>query len=389
MAKKDKPTWKDIVKPEKETVFKGFKRLPTGIFELDLALGGGFPIGVTSNLFGVDHSFKTGILLKLISTAQHWCWKCNTYEWECECDEPVKKDILMIDTELIDWDWAERLGVIIDDERLYMETPAYGEEAIDIMHEALKDPNCGLLLIDSISRLLPKKEIDANAGDYPVGERAKLQTQMINKIKSSLILRKKARQPIAVIGTTQIRAKIGGAQTFYGEPIESSAPYALLHDWHLAMKTAKLSPESGEIDSKSGTPYQGRFKATIASLKTKRKMFVLAGSATFKVSLDSITGFPAGTILDHNTFYKYARAYCFKEGKGYNIGGVEFPRKKDLMEFISDTSNQKEYLSLKKYLVDYMVEMVRQGMSAVEVIQAKPNKEEKKEEDNKDAESDM
>lgn len=170
MAKKDKPTWKDIVKPEKETVFKGFKRLPTGIFELDLALGGGFPIGVTSNLFGVDHSFKTGILLKLISTAQHWCWKCNTYEWECECDEPVKKDILMIDTELIDWDWAERLGVIIDDERLYMETPAYGEEAIDIMHEALKDPNCGLLLIDSISRLLPKKEIDANAGDYPVGK---------------------------------------------------------------------------------------------------------------------------------------------------------------------------------------------------------------------------
>ena len=249
--KKEKLSWKKRVSSNPT---KGFPRLPTGIFEVDYALGGGFPIGVTSNIFGVDHSFKTGILLKLISTAQKFCWKCYNYEWDCTCEQgPTKKDILFVDLEVNDWEWGERLGVDLEDEHFYIEEPEYGEEAVDIIYDALRDLDCGLVVVDSISRILPKEEIDTDAGNYIVGKRAKLHTQLINKVKSALIYRKKQKDPAMFVGITQIRATIGN-NTYYSDNIESSAPYALKHDWHLAIKTTKLSPEDNDRDKKTNTP---------------------------------------------------------------------------------------------------------------------------------------
>ncbi|WP_029689435.1 hypothetical protein [Thermoanaerobacter sp. A7A] len=347
-----KPTWKERISDT--IIVKEFPRLPTGIFELDYALGGGFPIGVTSNLFGVEHSFKTGILLKLVSSAQKWCWKCDNYEWDCICESgPTKKSILFVDAEVIAWDWAERLGVNLDDKNLYIVEPAYGEEAVEIVYEALKDSECGLVIVDSISRLLPKEEIDAPAGDYKVGIRAKLHTQLINKVKSALIMRKKQKDPAMFVATTQIRANIGGA-TFFTDNIESSAPHALKHDWHLSIQTNKLSPQKDEFDSKTNTPYVGRFKATISSLKTKRKMFVLSGSAYYRVVLHPSFG-RLGEILDYNTFKDVAFELYGDKPRIVFSDDLIFDTRKQMIEFLQQPENERLYLSLKKKVIEKVV----------------------------------
>ena len=53
-------------------------RIPTGIYPLDIALGGGFPIGRISVVFGHKSSSKTTTLLKVIANAQKMCVNCYT-----------------------------------------------------------------------------------------------------------------------------------------------------------------------------------------------------------------------------------------------------------------------------------------------------------------------
>ena len=370
MAKKT-INWKSL---KSNRITKDFKRLPTGIFQLDYALGGGFPIGVTSNLFGADHSFKTGILLKLVSTAQNWCWSCNNYVWDCKCESgPTKKEILFLDLETVDWEWAERLGVDTSDKALYIEEPEYGEEVVDIVYAALKDEDVGLVIVDSISRILPKEETDGLAGDYKVGIRAKLHTQMINKVKSALIYRKKIDSPVLFVGTTQVRANIGG-NMYYGEAIESSASYALKHDWHLSLKTVKLAPEV-----ENNIPHYGRFKVVISSLKTKSKMYVLGSEARFNVVLQPIDDEieRMGEVLDYGDFLRVAKEQIMT--KKYEIYDVSFKYQRDIVPFMRENSNK--YLSLKKKLIEHCVGVAKGKIPKIpNTLGAKADKDTTKEE---------
>ena len=55
------------------------RRIPSGIIQLDLALGGGYPAGRVINLWGHKSSGKTTLLLKMIAQAQNCCSNCWTY----------------------------------------------------------------------------------------------------------------------------------------------------------------------------------------------------------------------------------------------------------------------------------------------------------------------
>lgn len=72
-------------------VAKSF-RIPSGIFPLDLALGGGWPQGRVNTVFGMKSAGKTFTLLKTIASAQRMCSECWSYvEWlkEVEVEEEV------------------------------------------------------------------------------------------------------------------------------------------------------------------------------------------------------------------------------------------------------------------------------------------------------------
>src|ERR1700761_1882806 len=89
-------------------------RLPTGIFPLDLGLGGGFPIGRCSIIFGHEAAMKTTLLLKLIANHQ------RLY--------PEKRCVFFDVEHHLLQSWAEIFGV--DWSKLYIIRPLNSEHII-------------------------------------------------------------------------------------------------------------------------------------------------------------------------------------------------------------------------------------------------------------------
>src|SRR5882762_5612637 len=73
-------------------------RLPTGIFSLDLAMGGGFPQGRAGVLYGFESAMKTTLALKLIAQAQRLLPKKRAVYFDVEGS--------------LDQEWAENFGVV-------------------------------------------------------------------------------------------------------------------------------------------------------------------------------------------------------------------------------------------------------------------------------------
>ena len=73
-----------------------------------------------------------------MSCAQKLCWRCFDYEWDCKCDSGIKKKkVIAVTTEIFDPEWAKCLGVDLDE--VIIVEPEYGEQAADIISEALRD----------------------------------------------------------------------------------------------------------------------------------------------------------------------------------------------------------------------------------------------------------
>ena len=54
----------------------GIKRIPSGSLALDFAIGGGFPVGCETELFGAESGGKTSTALRAIGEAQKLCANC-------------------------------------------------------------------------------------------------------------------------------------------------------------------------------------------------------------------------------------------------------------------------------------------------------------------------
>jgi len=60
-------------------------RLPSGIFAVDYATGGGFPIWGTSCLWGPESGGKTSIGSNAVKMTALICWNCFNLTDHCEC----------------------------------------------------------------------------------------------------------------------------------------------------------------------------------------------------------------------------------------------------------------------------------------------------------------
>ena len=90
-------------------------RIPTGLFPLDLALGGGFPRGKSTTIFGPESSNKTNIVLSAIRMHQ-MLWP--------------DKICVFISIEGFDPTWAKVMGV--DVSKLLVVQPSYAEQVVDM-----------------------------------------------------------------------------------------------------------------------------------------------------------------------------------------------------------------------------------------------------------------
>ena len=133
---------------------KKFPHISTGILPLDIATGiGGFPRGRIIEIYGPEAAGKTLIALHTIAEAQKMGENCAYIDAENAMNP----------------DFAQRIGVDIDS--LLFVQPESGEQALDIAEELIKSGQISVLVVDSVSALVPQAELDGEMGDSNIGLR--------------------------------------------------------------------------------------------------------------------------------------------------------------------------------------------------------------------------
>ena len=361
MATTDDLVRKTIMKYGINTVARGstlpidFPRIPTGIYSLDYAIGGGFPVGVASCLYGPPGGGKSLVLQKIIACAQKLCWRCFQYQWDCECKEGAKEqEVVAVTTEVFDPEWAKCLGIDLD--KLVVVEPEYGEQAADVIAEALMASDCGLVCLDSIAMLTPIAELEASFEDSQVAALPRLLSKLMRVIEARLIREKKKGRKIAFIATNHIRSKIG---QFFGNPEEVPGGWAAKHTWHLTVRMSQLKTEDSNIDKATSLPVNAKFKGSTIALSNKRKIFMLSGAAEFYCTMVDSGEFVRGVIPDFKVVEKAADEIDFIGRNPWTCMGREYTKKSELIE---DWHDSHFYLSVKKKLIDEYRNMAKMEM---------------------------
>ena len=174
----------------------------TGSLGLDIALGiGGFPKGRIIEIYGPESSGKTTLALHAIAEAQKQGGSCAFVDAEHALD-PV---------------YAKKLGVNIDE--LLISQPDAGEQALEIADTLVRSGAISVMVIDSVAALVPRAELEGDMGDTHVGLQARLMSQALRKLTSSI-----SKSNCLVIFINQIRLKIG---VMFGSPETTAGGNAL------------------------------------------------------------------------------------------------------------------------------------------------------------------
>ncbi len=113
--------------------------------------------------------------------------------------------------------YAKKLGVNLND--LLISQPDTGEQALEITDTLVRSGAIDVLVIDSVAALTPRAEIEGEMGESQPGLQARLMSQALRKLTSSI-----SRSNTMVIFINQIRMKIG---VMYGSPETTTGGNAL------------------------------------------------------------------------------------------------------------------------------------------------------------------
>ncbi len=175
--------------------------IPSGALPLDLALGGGFPKGRISEIYGPESAGKTTLALHAIASIQAQGGTAAFIDAEHALD-PV---------------YAAAIGVDIDS--LLVSQPDNGETALEITDQLVRSAAVDIIVIDSVAALVPRAEIEGEMGDSHMGLQARLMSQALRKITGNL-----GKSGCTIIFLNQLREKIG---VVYGSPETTTGGNAL------------------------------------------------------------------------------------------------------------------------------------------------------------------
>jgi recombination protein RecA len=117
----------------------------------------------------------------------------------------------------LDPGYAKKLGVNIDE--LLISQPDTGEQALEISDTLVKSEGIDLLVIDSVAALVPRAELEGEMGDSLPGLQARLMSQALRKLTSSI-----SKTNTMVVFINQLRMKIG---VMFGSPEVTTGGNAL------------------------------------------------------------------------------------------------------------------------------------------------------------------
>lgn len=202
LDKLDKTYGKGAVMKMGDSVVQEVEVISSGSIGLNVALGvGGYPKGRVIEIYGPESSGKTTLTLHAIAEAQK-----------------AGGIAAFIDAEhAFDRFYAAKLGVDIDN--LIISQPDHGEQALEIADNLIRSGAIDIVIIDSVAALTPKSEIEGEMGDSKMGLHARLMSQALRKLTSTI-----SKTNCTVIFINQLREKIG---VMFGNPETTTGGNAL------------------------------------------------------------------------------------------------------------------------------------------------------------------
>lgn len=202
MDKIEKSFGKGSIMKMGDEIVENIEVIPTGSIGLNAALGvGGYPRGRVIEIYGPESSGKTTLAIHAIAEAQK-----------------AGGIAAFIDAEhAFDRFYAKGLGVDVDN--LYISQPDNGEQALDIAEQLIRSSAIDIIVVDSVAALTPKAEIEGDMGDNKVGLQARLMSQALRKLTSTI-----SKTRTTCIFINQLREKIG---VMFGNPETTTGGNAL------------------------------------------------------------------------------------------------------------------------------------------------------------------
>ena len=307
-------------------------RIPTGMFELDLALGGGFPRGKCSIVYGPESSGKTNLVLLAIAKHQ-MLW-------------PNQTNVFFDVENSFDPAWARALGVNTD--KLIVIRPSYAEQLVDMCESLLYTDDCGLVVVDSLAALVTTQESESSAEKANVGGTGLVTGKLVRKTTKALGEAEKAGRFPSLIYINQIRHKIG---VMFGNP--ETTPGGNAPNYQAAIKLRVYG--KNVMDSKVSSVMPVAKETTF--VVNKWKCPILSASGKFTMVTHPHNGLRVGQSDDVNTVAEYLKAFGQFEkgekGKGWVIAGEYYDTQAAFKErFYSD---EKFGNQIRRMIIDRML----------------------------------
>lgn len=285
------------------------ERISTGSRLLDKAIGGGIPQGAITEIFGPESQGKSSLCYSIMGQAQ-----------------AKGLVVALVDAEqTFDEKWASNFGV--DSSKIWHTAPDSGNEALETVRRYIQSGVTGLIVVDSVTALVPQATLRGEIGDAQMGAKARMMSQALDIINPEL-----SKNNVALIFTNQLRMKIG---VTWGNPETTTGGEALKYYASLRLSIRRRGDLIKDGETPIGMP--------IRVFSQKNKTAAPFRDAELRLMYNSGFDF-TGEAID----CAIAEGIITKGGAWYHWDDEKWNGKEKFITWLKD--NPKHYNELNKVL---------------------------------------